>query len=129
MYAARFQSATKETEWFDILASTLEGLGQLYLMIDVDLLEKSGSIGERWIAEFPRFFKKLLERSIKTVVKVAFICPTGRKWQAAEVVDSVIDLGSPRRGKSRGRRPGVLSNPRRGRGDRRKRVYRDIGNI
>lgn len=75
--AARFQSTTTETGWFSLLGSALEGLPQLYIIIDLELLSKSAISGQDWLEEFPRLFSDLSARSIGTVLKVAFVSPLG----------------------------------------------------
>jgi hypothetical protein len=75
--AARFQSTTAEAGWFSLLGSVLEGLQQIYIVIDLELLNRSVTSETSWLAEFPRLFKSLVARNIRTLVKVAFINPLG----------------------------------------------------
>lgn len=74
--AARFQSATTEQEWFDLLGSVLDGLERLYVVIDVECLlplEDSGSVAFSFLESFQRLFGELESRGSKTVVKVVLV--------------------------------------------------------
>ncbi|CAM1509515.1 Fc.00g032540.m01.CDS01 [Cosmosporella sp. VM-42] len=75
--AARFQSVTTESGWFELLGSVMEGLRQLYVIIDVELLNKAECLGLDWLAEFPRLFDSLSSNNAHVVVKVAFVSPLG----------------------------------------------------
>jgi hypothetical protein len=74
--AARFQSATTEQEWFDLLGSVLAGLDRLYVVIDVECLlplEDSGTVAFSFLESFQRLFGELEARGSKTVVKVVLV--------------------------------------------------------
>ncbi|KAH7125898.1 hypothetical protein EDB81DRAFT_201955 [Dactylonectria macrodidyma] len=75
--AARFQSTTSEAGWFSLLGAALEGLQQLYIIIDLELLGRSQTSEQLWLEEFPRLFQGLAMRNIRTVLKVAFVSPLG----------------------------------------------------
>lgn len=74
--ARRFQTARTEKEWFALLGAVLEGLQQVYLVVDLDLVDSLLPPGEEegqsrwWLGEFSWFFERLRERGVKTVVKV-----------------------------------------------------------
>ena len=82
--AARFQTARTEDEWFDILGSVIVGLRGLFIIIDTEVLAPVTETSRRqnpvsndrhisWALEFSRLFRKLGERNIKTIVKVALV--------------------------------------------------------
>ncbi|KAK1753317.1 hypothetical protein QBC47DRAFT_388193 [Echria macrotheca] len=76
--ARRFQSARTEAEWFSLLGSVMHGLQQVYLVIDLDSVDRISMCKNRqapcsWLGEFPRFFDRLREQGVETVVKVAFL--------------------------------------------------------
>jgi hypothetical protein len=92
--AAQFQSTTTETGWFSMLGSALEGLQQLYIIIDLELLTKSAASTQTWLEEFPRLFSELSARKVRTVVKVAFVSPMGTEEYTSEqaLKETVIKL-------------------------------------
>lgn len=57
--AARFQSATTEADWFDLLGSVLEGLSQVYIVIDAEVMSRQFSSEISWPKAFLELFKKL----------------------------------------------------------------------
>ncbi|EHK17197.1 uncharacterized protein TRIVIDRAFT_227041 [Trichoderma virens Gv29-8] len=65
--------AKSEEDWITILASVLQGIPLLYIIIDVEILGQNlGTLtAEFWPAAFLRMFSKLSARNIGTVVKVA----------------------------------------------------------
>lgn len=72
---ARFQDATTEKEWFQILEALLAEIkGQVYVIVDLELLDKKPSTsGFSWAQSFQGFFEKLSDRGSSTKVKVLFI--------------------------------------------------------
>ncbi|UKZ81380.1 hypothetical protein TrVFT333_009152 [Trichoderma virens FT-333] len=64
-----------EEDWITILASVLQGIPLLYIIIDVEVLgQSSGTLTEDfWPAAFLRMFSELSARNIGTVVKVALV--------------------------------------------------------
>lgn len=70
---ARFQSATTEKQWFDLLGSGLEGLCAVYIIIDVDVLASAVTTESIWPEAFVVLFNQLRERNIRTKVKVVFL--------------------------------------------------------
>ena len=71
--AARFQSATTESQWFDLLELVLDGLPQIYIALDVEVLERGFGSQLCWPLEFLRTFTNLAARGSKTVVKVVLV--------------------------------------------------------
>lgn len=73
--AARFQSATTEREWFDILGSVMRGLDQLYVVIDVECLHRpdDSTAAFSWLEAFRGLFNGLRVRGTRTVVKVVLV--------------------------------------------------------
>ncbi|KAJ3537715.1 hypothetical protein NM208_g6198 [Fusarium decemcellulare] len=96
--AARFQSISTEAEWFSLLGAVLEGLQQIYLVIDLELLNRAVTPEVSWLTEFPRLFESLVARNIRTVVKVAFSFDQGTK--AYERVKVWKEDRSPQSGKA-----------------------------
>ncbi|KAK5657159.1 hypothetical protein OQA88_3216 [Cercophora sp. LCS_1] len=75
--ARRFQSARTEAEWFALLGTVMEGLEQVYLVVDLELVDRLGEGQSSWLRNFPLFFEQLRMRGVKTVVKVVFVKVTG----------------------------------------------------
>ena len=71
--AARFQSATTEQEWFDLLAAVLSGLPQIYIIVDVEVLGTLAGEELAWPMAFLQLFGELMARNIPTRVKVALV--------------------------------------------------------
>lgn len=71
--AARFQSATTEADWFDLLGSVLEGLSQVYIVIDAEVMNRRFSSQLSWPEAFRGLFKRLEQRCCETVVKVVLV--------------------------------------------------------
>ncbi|KAK4061555.1 uncharacterized protein Triagg1_10264 [Trichoderma aggressivum f. europaeum] len=67
--------AKSENDWINILASVLQGISHLYIMIDVEVLSQNlGTLTEDfWPTAFLKMFSELSARNIGTVVKVALI--------------------------------------------------------
>jgi len=72
--AARFRSARSCQDWFNVLGSVLQGLEQLYIIVDVDLLGQDMHEDIPWPDRFMQLADGLASKSIHTAVKVAFIC-------------------------------------------------------
>ncbi len=70
--AARYQSATTEDDWINLLGSALEGLPQIYMIVDLEILG-IGMTERSWSGIFTTLFERLQCRNIRTVVKVAFV--------------------------------------------------------
>ncbi|PNP47071.1 hypothetical protein THARTR1_10576 [Trichoderma harzianum] len=67
--------AKAEEDWINILASVLQGIPRLYIIIDVEVLGQNlGTLTKDfWPAAFLKMFSELSARKIGTVVKVALI--------------------------------------------------------
>lgn len=72
--AARFQSAKSCQDWFNLLGSVLQGLEQIYIIIDLDVLGQSVKEDMPWPDLFSQLADGLVSRSLRTKVKVAFVC-------------------------------------------------------
>jgi hypothetical protein len=82
--AARFQSSTTESQWFDLLGSVIDGLTQLYIIVDLDVLKDTPTKGYHWPEKFQALFEELRQRNISTIVKVAFISSRVRQLSQTE---------------------------------------------
>ncbi|KAL9073136.1 MAG: hypothetical protein Q9157_004869 [Trypethelium eluteriae] len=106
MSAVRFQTAVTEREWFDLLASVLDGISQIYIIIDMSILDFDSDTEEPWPMLFNRMFEELAARRLQITVKVAFICQSFR--QKGKLGDSEevqkLSLSSPRSDKVRSNR-------------------------
>lgn len=71
--AARFQSARTEDDWFELLGLVLEGLPQIYIVVDAEVLSKEFSSQTPWPEAFLHLFKRLQGKLCKTVVKVVLV--------------------------------------------------------
>ncbi|KAI0160610.1 hypothetical protein GGR57DRAFT_388457 [Xylariaceae sp. FL1272] len=71
--AARFQSATTEAEWVDILACVLQGVGQIYIIVDTNFVARAGSAILSWLSYFSIIENTLRSRNIQIVMKIAFV--------------------------------------------------------
>jgi hypothetical protein len=83
--AARFQTATTEEQWFDILASVLVGLKQLYIVVDAGILGQELSSGVKWPVAFLRLIENLSKVCPSTTVKVILA-----SYGATPVVDTSL---------------------------------------
>jgi hypothetical protein len=71
--AARYQCAITLEEWFSLLGCVLEGLPQVFLIIDLGLLYSEVDATLTWSQLFEEFFEELKKRCIRTTVKIAFL--------------------------------------------------------
>lgn len=71
--AVKFQCATTESEWFDLLVLVLAGVQMIYMVIDIEVFRSDLENGRNWPGAFIRLFEELEVRSKGTVVKVAII--------------------------------------------------------
>jgi hypothetical protein len=81
--AARYQSASSVEEWFALLGSVLEGLSQVYFILDIEVLQKAIGSTASWVLHFRQLFERLNARSLQTTVKVAFL--SSRSMHRAEI--------------------------------------------
>ncbi|KAI0551614.1 hypothetical protein F4679DRAFT_132729 [Xylaria curta] len=72
--AARFQSAATDSEWLELLTSVLQGMSQIYIIVDLDLVERGGGTTTEWLQHFADISENLSLRNIHTIVKVACVC-------------------------------------------------------
>lgn len=71
--AARFQSARTEQDWFNLLGAALEGLSQVYVIIDLDVLGEREEGQYPWTHAFATLVDEMQAKNIPTVVKIALI--------------------------------------------------------
>lgn len=92
--ALRFQSAASEQEWYNLLGSTLDGLPQVYMFIDLGVLDDDLDPARQWAEGFRHLFDNLALRSVLTTLKIAFLCSKrGHRGQLGEIrQDRVIDI-------------------------------------
>ena len=105
-----YLEAQNEEDWMNILASVLQGIPLLYIVIDIELIsDSSGTLAKDfWPSAFRGMFAKLSERNIRTVVRVVLVSygssllrgPFSKEYQ-----DLVVTVGGTRQGR---RSTGVL---------------------
>ena len=72
----RMQSAAHESDWFDILGSTLLGLPQTYIVFDTSILGPTGlTLSENfsWVLAFYSLLERLKARGSRSAIKLIFI--------------------------------------------------------
>ena len=95
-----FLNATKEKDWFSLLGSVLEKLPRLYIVIDIEILSASlASLtkGFSWPSAFLDLFQGLLDRGLKTVVKVVLVSYGSQVFLQStreDIRDVVVSVGS-----------------------------------
>jgi hypothetical protein len=114
-----YLSATTESEWFALLASMLEGLPRVYVVIDIEALGPSHAelaANFSWAMVFLKLFQDLRTRGIKTLVKVVLVSygsPVLTRKIAAGGSDLIVQVGGsikgniPLRGKVRSKISGT----------------------
>jgi len=73
---SRMQSAVHESDWFDILGSTFDGLPQIYIVFDTSILGRDGltlSDNFSWFLAFHSFQERLKARGSRSVLKLIFL--------------------------------------------------------
>jgi hypothetical protein len=99
--AVRFQCSTTESEWFAILASVLNGIHQIYIVVDAEILNTEFSSQISWPDAFHKIFKDLMADSCKTIVKVVLISfgssPYVSSHQSASFDDVTLRIERDRR--------------------------------
>ncbi|KAL7798743.1 hypothetical protein V8C43DRAFT_328640 [Trichoderma afarasin] len=93
--------AKSEKDWINILASVLQGIPLLYIMIDVEILSRNlGTLTEDfWPTAFLKMFSELSARNIGTIVKVALISygsPLLKGPLRKDCQDLVVSVGGVR---------------------------------
>ncbi|PVH68572.1 hypothetical protein DL98DRAFT_474721 [Cadophora sp. DSE1049] len=71
-----YMGAQTESDWFNVLASIIQGVHLLYIIVDVELLYPSLPVishGFSWPAAFRSLFAGLVERNVNTILKVALV--------------------------------------------------------
>ncbi|KAI1415684.1 hypothetical protein F5Y13DRAFT_147541 [Hypoxylon sp. FL1857] len=69
-----YRAAKTEQEWVNILASVVEGIPLLYVIIDVEVLCQSREgLSRFWPSGLLKMFSDISARNIKTVVRVALV--------------------------------------------------------
>jgi hypothetical protein len=115
--------ASTEAEWLGILASALQGIPIVYIIIDIELLDHSlAELTESFLlpAAFLQVFSQMAQRGIKTVIKVALVSygsPVFKQPMSNEcqkLVVPVVGAGSCKKSARMPLRGGRFSN--RGRG-------------
>ena len=71
--AMKFQAARTESDWIEILVSLFQGLPELYIILDAQVLEDDVCEVPQWISLFSGLFEHLRRHSITTVVKVGIL--------------------------------------------------------
>lgn len=71
--AHRFQSATTEQEWFNLLGSVLDGFPLIYIIIDVEVLGRRDNEELSWPSIFLEVFREMKRRGSSSVVAVALV--------------------------------------------------------
>ena len=99
--AARFQSASTESDWFGLLGSVLEGLSQIYIVIDAEVLSREFCSQISWPNAFLQVFETLAAGCHKTIVKVVLVSfgnsPYLESASAALLNDVTIKIDNGRR--------------------------------
>jgi hypothetical protein len=101
-----YMNATTEDEWLKILASVLQGIPLLYIIIDVELLDNSlAELTEdfSWPAAFLKLFSQLAVRNIKTVIKIALVSygsPLFKQPMSTECQKLIVPVGGIRPGRA-----------------------------
>jgi len=94
-----YLAANTEEDWFNILASVLQGIPLLYIIIDVELLHPSlATLTEdfSWPAAFMSIFSGLEQRNVNTVLKVTLVSygsPLFRDVMTSEHRSLVVPVG------------------------------------
>ena len=71
--AAQFHKAQTESDWLEILAGLFQGLSQVYIVLDTEVLSDDVCEMPQWVDLFLELFEHLHRNSATTVVKVALL--------------------------------------------------------
>ncbi|KAH7333075.1 hypothetical protein BKA65DRAFT_564106 [Rhexocercosporidium sp. MPI-PUGE-AT-0058] len=127
-----YWGAQTECDWFNVLASFIQGIPLLYIIVDVELLHPSLPIitpGFSWPAAFRSLFAGLIERNSKTILKVALVS-YGSPVMALmdqELRNSTVLVGTSSRsraGQEKSGRKALSKRGNSGRGSRTKMFFR-----
>lgn len=94
-----FSNATTEDDWFSLLGSVLEGLPQVYFVIDMEMLSSSLPTITKdfsWTSAFLGLFQAMSDRGLKTIVKVilfSYGSPIFLQTTRPEFRDLVVSVG------------------------------------
>lgn len=103
---ARFQSASTESEWFELLGAVLAGIPQTYMIIDTDIVStiyanttKDFSLPQAFLD----LFKGLSSRGVKTtlrVILVSYRSNMSQKSDQQDIHEHIVHAGKaqPKRG-------------------------------
>lgn len=91
--------AQTEEDWIRVLASALQGIPLIYIVLDIEVLSQSLEISGKsfLLSVFRRLFNELLVRSISTVIRVALVSygsPLLRGPLGSEDQRFVVTVGS-----------------------------------
>ncbi|KAI0449573.1 hypothetical protein F5B21DRAFT_493956 [Xylaria acuta] len=111
--AARFQSAATESEWLELLTSVLQGMSQIYILVDMDLVERGGGTTTEWLQHFASVGENLSLRNIHTIVKVACICTSRCVVESLPTETKSIRLDTITMGGRIGKRAGKVKRRKR----------------
>ncbi|OPB41405.1 hypothetical protein A0O28_0081240 [Trichoderma guizhouense] len=114
--------AKSEKDWINILASVLQGIPRLYIIIDVEVLGRNlGTLAKDfWPTAFLKMFSELSARNIGTIVKVALVSygsPLLKGPFRKDCQDLVVSVGGGRQtrasaARSRNQRSSVIRTRR-----------------
>jgi hypothetical protein len=69
------ERATTESEWFEILTSLIEGLPEVYIVVDLESMGRRNVGALSWPTAFKEIFGNLVARGIHSIIKVIiFTC-------------------------------------------------------
>lgn len=72
---SNFERATAGWEWFEVLTSLIEGLPEVYVIVDLESMDQRNAGALSWPTAFRDVFGGLLARGIHSIVKVIlFTC-------------------------------------------------------
>jgi hypothetical protein len=83
----RFQSATTESDWFELLGLILAGLPQIHIIVDAEVLSREFSSKLFWPGAFLNLFEELARRGSGAVVKVILISFGASPYMSSEGFD------------------------------------------
>lgn len=117
---AKFKRATTESEWISILASSLAGIPEVFIVFDVEVLNfaNAGLEADFWPSAFNRMFDELASRGCKTRLRV-FLVSYGSTVSGVDSVGNIsrnwtgtvrAPIESQRRGRRTRARPGKGGN-------------------
>lgn len=116
-----YWGAQTESDWFNLLASVLQGIPLLYIVVDIELLNTSLpdiTDGFSWAGSFRSLFAEFLERNITTILKVVLVSygtPIVNYPTDLQLRDSMIPLSSSNRSRKGPEKTGGRGSARGGR--------------